>query len=85
MKNRQRGNSTMFFTVMIFVALISGSLALDSASCTSKWEDSGFATRWGPIKGCVIQVPSGKWLPENVVREVDLNAAPKEALNESKK
>jgi len=78
MKNKQRGNSSIFFPVTLIIIVIACSFALEKASCTSKWEDSGMATRWGPIKGCVVQVPNGKWLPEDVIREIDLNAVKKE-------
>lgn len=29
-------------------------------------------TSWGPVKGCIVQTPNGRWLPEERIREVDL-------------
>lgn len=42
------------------------------ASCGSRWEYSGLKTSWGPIKGCLVQMPDGRWLPDDRVREIDI-------------
>jgi len=68
-----------FFLLIAAGCIFGGVLGLDKASCTGKWEESGFATKWGPVKGCIVQVPNGKWLPEDVIREMDLREIPKDA------
>lgn len=37
--------------------------------CSSKWDQSGMATSWGPFKGCQLQ-HQGKWIPADSYREM---------------
>lgn len=74
---RQRGSVEMI-ALLAIVGLISVSVYLDSVSCQSKWELSGFRTQWGVLKGCVVQLPNGRWMPEDVIREIDLKDLKKE-------
>ena len=77
MKNKQRGDAVIAFMGLIIVLVIAVVCWIDSISCSSRWEDSGFETKWGPIKGCIVHTPSGRWLPDDVIREVDLKEAAK--------
>ena len=78
MKNKQRGGSNVellsaliCFTLFCAVIFAIGA-AFDHAACSGKWEDSGLKTKWGPVKGCIVQWPDGRWLPEDVLREVKI-------------
>lgn len=42
--------------------------------CGARWQPSGLATSWGPIQGCLVQVPGGRWVPADNVRGVDLES-----------
>ena len=54
----------------IMIALVIGAAyKIDQYSCTSRWEDSGMATKYSFMGGCKIQLPDGKWIPEDRYRE----------------
>lgn len=74
MKTRQRGYAepVFVFISVVCAVLIGGALWLSSASCSAAWSKSGMATSWGPIQGCLVQTPSGRWVPAERVREIDL-------------
>lgn len=40
--------------------------------CRAKWEGSGMRSDWGFLKGCQVEVEKGRWLPEDRLREIDL-------------
>jgi hypothetical protein len=52
------------------VLMFAGVNKLAEVECKSKWEDSGFATKYNFIGGCRIQTPDGKWIPAENYREV---------------
>jgi len=54
---------------MIVIILMIGG-CVSAASCSSRWEDSGFRTDWGPIKGCRISKDGKTWVPEKNYREI---------------
>jgi hypothetical protein len=58
--------------IVLVVAYVSVKGILGWWSCHAKWAGSGLASSWGPIQGCVVQMPSGKWMPEGNVRDMDL-------------
>lgn len=43
---------------------------ISAVSCESVWSKSGFKTSWGPLQGCLIQMPDGRWIPEENYREI---------------
>ena len=48
------------------------------AKCHSQWEHSGMtAISWGPIQGCLVKLPDGRWLPADRIREIDISRAEK--------
>ena len=53
---------------VVITALFGGFAYLQ---CHARWEYSGQAASWGPLKGCVIQQPDGTWKPEKVLRRID--------------
>ena len=52
-----------------------GTLIVSKLHCESQWAQSGLAVQWGPLKGCVVQMPSGRWIPAERVRDIDLGTA----------
>lgn len=69
MKRNQRGSGEILFAIFLVVFIIFGGLYLDSVSCKSKWEGSGFPSSWTFLGGCKIYVDD-KWIPENNYREI---------------
>lgn len=59
------------------LALLAVALGIGAAasaySCSSKWRLSGLSTDWGFFQGCTVQMPSGRWVPEKNVRDMDLS------------
>lgn len=49
----------------------------ESLTCQRRWQHSRLATEWGPLQGCLVQVPDGRWLPDDRIREIDITP-PKE-------
>lgn len=58
--------------VVIVLAAAVLMLALADSECSSRWQHSGLKSSWGPVQGCLVQMPSGRWLPDNRVRDSDL-------------
>lgn len=57
--------------VLVLLAAIFGvSKWSESVSCSSRWEDSRHAVRWGLMSGCQIQLADGSWVPSSAYREV---------------
>jgi hypothetical protein len=55
------------FIVLLFFAIFK----IAEASCHGQWERSGLATDWGPIKGCLVNLPDGLWIPSDTLRDMD--------------
>ena len=56
--------------VATFALLTLATFGLGSCTCHSGWENSGFPTQWGPMKGCQIQLKNGTWIPADAYREI---------------
>lgn len=54
---------------LLVVAFIAALWWYASFQCAAKWDGSGMATSWGPVKGCQIQ-HLGKWIPSDSYREM---------------
>ena len=73
MKRTQRGGSALNFLYLIFwVVTFCAYMLFASWSCSSRWADSGLKSSWGPVKGCLVKTSSGRWVPDDRVRDVDL-------------
>jgi hypothetical protein len=56
---------------LILIALILGAVnKLTQYSCFAAWEDSGMPVKYSFMGGCKIQLPDGKWIPEDRYREI---------------
>lgn len=68
---RQHGEGSFLIMLVIFFLMLGVVSCVDRATCHASWAKSGFATSWGPFQGCLVQLPDGRWIPENRVREID--------------
>ena len=68
------GDGELMFSLIILLVVGLGSCGWSAASCGARWDQSGLDTSWGPIQGCLVQVPDGRWVPSDNVRGVDLQA-----------
>ncbi|HOW46091.1 MAG TPA: hypothetical protein P5305_01385 [Rubrivivax sp.] len=67
-----------FISLALFIAVpmavvLSLMAGVSAVLCHARWGDSGMPSSWGPLKGCHVQLPSGRWVPDDRVRETDLN------------
>lgn len=46
-------------------------LALGSCSCSTKAAKQGMECSWGPIQGCMVKMPDGKWMDYDRLRYMD--------------
>ena len=53
------------FVFMVLAAIY----AIDAYKCHTRWEDSGYQSRYGLASGCQILVEA-RWIPEKVYRAV---------------
>jgi hypothetical protein len=76
---RQRGDAAVFIVSVLFiVGVVIVGFIIENATCKSKWERSGMAgVTWGPIQGCLVKLPDGRWLPEERIREIEIPREPK--------
>lgn len=72
MKRTQRGSFEFVVTVVITGVSLILWVVLSSWQCSSRWADSGLKSSWGPVEGCLVKTPSGRWVPDDRVRDVDL-------------
>jgi hypothetical protein len=70
---KQRGDSEVGLTLGGTAILLIIYAIFAAMSCHSKWGRAGMAdVSWGPIQGCMVKMPDGRWLPEERIREIDL-------------
>ena len=62
-----------WFLFAAICGLLFGAIKLSEVSCHAQWEQSGLQADWGIVKGCVVKTPSGRWLPADSLRDMDLN------------
>jgi hypothetical protein len=75
---RQRGFAA---ELVLYAIILGGCLVIwgffANWECKSKWDRSGMrGVAWGPVQGCLINLPDGRWLPEERIREIDIPKAP---------
>lgn len=64
--------ATLIVGIIGIVMLWALTLIPDYFSCAARWSESSMQTSWGPIQGCKVQLPDGRWLPEDRVREIPI-------------
>lgn len=79
---RQRGDSEIMLLIVALFAFIAavmgGAMWMDSEGCKSRWKNAGMkGVTWGPVQGCLVQLPDGRWLPASNLREVDIPKEPR--------
>ena len=72
----QRGSVDLVASLLLIAITLGGAWAIAAYSCGARWKQSGLATDYGLGQGCLVQMPSGRWVPDKAVRDVDLGAAP---------
>ena len=70
MRKYQTGDAELWATAIVFVLMLTLVLVVSAISCSTKWEDSGFASRWKVFGGCQIKTKDGKWIPDKNYREM---------------
>lgn len=71
----QRGDAEVWASLILAIIAVAVGLLFSAAICGGRWNKSGARTSWGPVQGCLVQTRDGRWVPEDVVREVDLAPA----------
>ena len=61
------------FTGMLLAVLL-GMAAIKAAQCGASWERSGLKSEWGFFQGCLVELPDGRWLPSERIREMDIQS-----------
>jgi hypothetical protein len=64
-------NDWVFYVLVgfLFMILFIFIMCLSALKCT-RWEDSGFNSKFIPFKGCLVEVAPNKWMPAENVREI---------------
>lgn len=61
----------LIFGFLFVVLLLTGAYAMDAEQCHSQWSKSGMLSTYGPIQGCLIQMPDKTWIPADRYRNVN--------------
>ena len=56
------------FVITIIILLCIGNY-LSEISCKSKWEMSGFNSKYKFLTGCLIEISENKWIPADSYRK----------------
>lgn len=71
--HRQCGFGEFVASVATLVVAFIAYVILGNWSCHSQWARSGMIDiSWGPVQGCLVKLPDGRWLPEDRIREIDI-------------
>lgn len=64
------GISLLIVGIMI-VAIICFAVVPVYMTCHSKAEKQGLECDWGPLQGCMVKLPSGKWMDYDRLRYME--------------
>lgn len=53
------------------VAIIGFAVVPVYMTCHSKAEKQGLECEWGPLQGCMVKLPSGKWMDYDRLRYME--------------
>jgi hypothetical protein len=74
LKRTQRGSGEVLFSIVAAAIVAVLSYWVVSVSCSSRWAGSGLQSSYGLAQGCLVKTPSGRWIPDDRVRDTDLAA-----------
>lgn len=61
---------------IVLATIIGVSIAVEAeigeVKCDKRWENSGLETSYTLMGGCQVRLSSGKWIPEDRVRQSDI-------------
>lgn len=75
MARKVAGDAELWYCIAVIAVMLIGALVFSSYRCSSRWAMSGLSTSWGPMQGCLVKMPDGRWIPDDRVRDIDI--APK--------
>ena len=64
---------TLLAIVGLTGALMFAQNELSRQSCEQRWRVSGLQSSYGFFQGCLVKMPSGRWIPDKNVRDIDLD------------
>lgn len=70
MKDSSDSVIALVLILVIFAVAMVASYFAKSYACRTGWEQSGYASKFGFITGCLVQ-KDGKWFPSSSIREID--------------
>lgn len=59
-----------FGVFIILVVIVGLTCAYDATKCEGMTRGMGMKSDWGPIKGCLVQLPDKRWIPLDNYRAV---------------
>lgn len=72
-RNTKDGAIAIVVGFAVVLGLVIGiPAAFGFVGCKARWSGSGMPVAWGPLQGCQVQLPSGRWIPEDRLRATDL-------------
>jgi len=76
-RGKQAGDAVVvvcvFVTALLVAVVVGGAMVFEYLGCHAKWERAGMQlVEWGPIQGCMVKLPDGRWMPTERLREMDL-------------
>jgi hypothetical protein len=64
--------SIVVVMLLALAALIVFAVMFDAAACKARWSESGLSAKYSVMQGCLVQRNGGSWVPEGVLRDVNL-------------
>ena len=58
--------------VIMLAALLVGLNVFKSYQCDATWKRSGLKSEWTFLQGCLVELPDGRWMPSERLREIDI-------------
>jgi hypothetical protein len=74
---RNKGDAELVAIIVVGALIFAAAFAIAGIvayfSCHARWDKAGMAdVAWGPMQGCLVKMPDGRWLPSDRVREFEL-------------
>lgn len=76
-KEKMKGITVIEMVLIVAVVGILAAIFITPPfMCKAKWEQSGMASDFGYLKGCLVEVEPGRWIPSNRVRDLEVRVKP---------